>query len=222
MAEAESAGLIFCVQGVAAGYAQAIRAGSAVRIVEDFPTIDDALTHRTPEVLGIIVPVVQAGEALRKVSLADGLAKAVGGADSIGFSRSLPGSFGFLAMTGGIVAAFRQRSHPRQRPLTDLDARLDIRGPRAWAALAALVQLRISHVDGGGDPFISGVAHRLGIELHKVDNPDVIVSLDGVGVQNAADFVSWSDIDLWTAAAQVRLFTAKEPNLDAMREVLLS
>ncbi|MFT3942511.1 MAG: hypothetical protein QM705_01605 [Ancrocorticia sp.] len=185
--------------------------------------LEDLVAQRPAGCVGIAVPPGLA--ALRVASLGDGLAKAVGWADSLAFAGGMPGAYGFLARVGGMVAALRERLGERY---LHVPAQIDTRGPVAWAALAALTQLRADGVACAPDALTGAVAHRLGVELARAstsngsgiifDDDGFTVSFHDLSVQPVR--VDNALIELHTVAAQLRLFTSREPDLAAMREVL--
>ena len=122
--------------------------------------LEDLVVERPSSCVGIAVPPGLA--ALRVAALGDGLAKAVGWSDSLAFAGGMPGAYGFLARVGGMVEALRERLGMRY---LHMPALIEARGPQAWAALAALTQLRVYGVACAPDALTGAVAHRLGVEL---------------------------------------------------------
>ena len=187
--------------------------------------LEELVNQRPSGCVGIAVPPGLA--ALRVAALGDGLAKAVGWADSLAFAGRLPGAYGFLARVGGMVAALREQLGEQYLRVPAL---IDTRGPVAWAALAALTQLRVDGVASAPDAMTGAVAHRLGVEVARPEasggsGPGIIFDDDGFAVSSGAESVApvrvpSSLIELHTVAAQLRLFTSREPDLAAMREVL--
>lgn len=187
--------------------------------------LEELVDQRPDGCVGIAVPPGLA--ALRVAALGDGLAKAVGWADSLAFAGGLPGAYGFLARVGGMVAALREQLGERYLHIV---AQIDTRGPEAWAALAALTQLRVNGVSSAPDAMTGAVAHRLGVEVARTaasasSEPRIIFDDGGFTIGSSTPSaapvrVPSELIELHTVAAQLRLFTSREPDLDAMREVL--
>ncbi len=187
--------------------------------------LENLVAERPSSCVGIALPPGLA--ALRVAALGDGLAKAVGWSDSLAFAGGMPGAYGFLARVGGMVAALRERLGVHY---LHIPALIEARGPEAWAALAALTQLRVDGVVCAPDALTGAVAHRLGVELARPSasggsGPRIIFDDDGFSVRPANESVEPVHVDtalieLHTVAAQLRLFTSREPDLDAMRKVL--
>ena len=213
--------------------------GEAASPQDQLSSLQALIARRPPECLGVALP--PGLTALRGAAGADGLAKAVGWSDSLAFAGGLPGAFAFLAKVGGMVAAIRETTGERY---CDLPARIETNGPVAWAALAALTQLRTSGVSAAPDAMTGAVAHRLGVELARSRPPGAELSpgdqagVAGILFDSEGFHIDWSAagdepdggarsalvgadlVELHTVAAQVRLFTSREPNMEAMREVL--
>ena len=218
MAREESAELILFAGGLSAYNIDLLRAGSSARIEPLSGSLNEAIGAHTPNTLGIVIAPEDGVAAMKACHLSDGLARAVGSVDSIGFSRNLPGAYGFLALVGGIVEAVREAAGRRY---IAGNAHIEAAGPLAWSALAALTQLRVTGIDAGGDPFSGAVAHRLGIELERINVADLVVSGDERGLTLTCDSfaVEPAQVALHTAAAQLRLFTSREPDVAEMRRV---
>ncbi len=205
--------------------ASALAAEMSVAHPAAVEALEELVNQRPDGCVGIAIPPGLA--ALRVAALGDGLAKAVGWADSLAFAGGLPGAYGFLARVGGMVAALREQLGEQY---VSLPAYIDTRGPEAWAALAALTQLRVNGVASASDAMTGAVAHRLGVELARLpasggSGPRITFDDDGFIVSSAGPSVTpvriGSElIELHTVAAQLRLFTSREPDIDAMREVL--
>ena len=187
--------------------------------------LEELVDGRPNDCIGIAVPPGLA--ALRVAALGDGLAKAVGWADSLAFAGGLPGAYGFLARVGGMVAALREELGEQY---VHVPALIEMRGPEAWAALAALTQLRVDGVACAPDALTGAVAHRLGVELARPSASSnaarrIIFDDDGFTLSSDSESVApvrvgSKLIELHTVAAQLRLFTSREPDLDAMRKVV--
>lgn len=215
-----------------------LEASGAVR-VERAASVEDACARRADALAGgetkrawagIAVDAAHYAAAMQAAELRDGLAEAVGFADTLAFAGPLPGAYAFCARVGGIVAAFREATGSLCR--SD-DGAVVGSGPEAWAGLAALTQLRVRRLVAHTEPFDAAtpaVAHRLGIELATAD----AAAFTGVPmVYSARELAAIVDDDekglvvnetvaLHTAAAQVRLLASKEPDLEAMRNAMRS
>ncbi len=178
-------------------------------------SLEDALHHRA--MAGIATGIDDGVAVLRACHLADGLAKAVGCADTVAFSSAIPQPFGFCASVGGIVAAVREVTGMQY---LDGSARIDARGPEAWCAVAGLTQLRLGPIDGNADPMTGAIAHRLGVELQRVADPSV--TFWGMSGETAITGIEVPTmlVKLHTVAAQLRVFYSVEPNEAAMRALI--
>lgn len=210
------------------------------QVTDQVAELQALIENRPVHCLGIALPPGLAG--LRAAAGADGLARAVGWADCLAFAGGLPGGFAFLARVGGMVRAIREAVGEQYLPHT---AQLDTRGPAAWAAMAALTELRVTGISAIPDAMTGAVAHRLGIELvrggdsetfgNSVSHPkQALIRHDASGFSFVLDEGSTDAstgrsrpvkvdnelIELHTVAAQIRLFTSREPDLERMRREL--
>lgn len=207
-------------------------AAGVVDRVQRVDSLEEAFALRSDRVrarwAGIVVDSEHYAEAMRAAELRDGLASAVGFADTLAFAGSLPGAYAFCARVGGVVAAFRE-SMGRDYALTD--GAVIGSGPEAWAGLAALTQVRVSKLTVHAEPFDAvtpAVAHRLGIDILTADadsfaTAPVIYSARELAVilkRPDRGLVIDESVALHTVAAQVRLLTSKEPDMKAMRAVI--
>ena len=292
MGQGESSGLIWWLGSLQDLTCRLLRAGSDADVVildESFgagqPVNDQVarlqrlIDERPRECIGVALAPGLA--ALRVSAGADGLAKAVGWADSLAFAGGLPGAFAFLARVGGMVAAVREALGQSycHRP-----AHIGSQGPEAWAALAALTQLRATGISAVPDAMTGAVAHRMGVELARIGGvgagrtgvnnhaglgssaggglaggggatggnatgggvtaggenapmPGGTIRFDSSGfriergpaardshendqAQCGSIHVGNDAIELHTVAAQLRLFTSREPDVAAMRGVV--
>ena len=282
MGQGESSGLIWWLGSLQDLTCRLLRAGSDADVVildESFgagqPVNDQVarlqrlIDERPRECIGVALAPGLA--ALRVSAGADGLAKAVGWADSLAFAGGLPGAFAFLARVGGMVAAVREALGQSycHRP-----AHIESQGPEAWAALAALTQLRATGISAVPDAMTGAVAHRMGVELARIGGvgagrtgvnnhaglgssagggladgggataggedaptPGGTIRFDSSGfriergpaardshendqAQCGSIHVGNDAIELHTVAAQLRLFTSREPDVAAMRGVV--
>lgn len=215
-----------------------LEASGAVR-VERAASVEDACARRADALAGgetkrawagIAVDAAHYAAAMQAAELRDGLAEAVGFADTLAFAGPLPGAYAFCARVGGIVAAFREATGSLCR--SD-DGAVVGSGPEAWAGLAALTQLRVRRLVAHTEPFDAAtpaVAHRLGIELATADaaaftGAPVVYSareLAAIVDDDEKGLVVNETVALHTAAAQVRLLASKEPDLETMRNVMRS
>ena len=215
-----------------------LEASGAVR-VERAASVEEACARRAdalargktePAWAGIAVDAAHYAAAMQAAELRDGLAEAVGFADTLAFAGPLPGAYAFCARVGGIVAAFREATGSLCR--SD-DGAVVGSGPEAWAGLAALTQLRVRRLVAHTEPFDAttpAVAHRLGIELATADaaaftGAPVVYSareLAAIVDDDEKGLVVNETVALHTAAAQVRLLASKEPDLEAMRNAMRS
>lgn len=215
-----------------------LEASGAVR-VERAASVEEACARRAdalvrgktePAWAGIAVDAAHYAAAMQAAELRDGLAEAVGFADTLAFAGPLPGAYAFCARVGGIVAAFREATGSLCR--SD-DGAVVGSGPEAWAGLAALTQLRVRRLVAHTEPFDAAtpaVAHRLGIELATADAaaftgaPVVYSARELAAIVNDDEkgLVVNETVALHTAAAQVRLLASKEPDLEAMRNAMRS
>lgn len=215
-----------------------LEASGAVR-VERAASVEEACARRAdalargktePTWAGIAVDAAHYAAAMQAAELRDGLAEAVGFADTLAFAGPLPGAYAFCARVGGIVAAFREATGSLCR--SD-DGAVVGSGPEAWAGLAALTQLRVRRLVAHTEPFDAAtpaVAHRLGIELATADAaaftgaPVVYSARELAAIVNDDEkgLVVNETVALHTAAAQVRLLASKEPDLEAMRNAMRS
>ena len=215
-----------------------LEASGAVR-VERAASVEDACARRADALAGgetkrawagIAVDAAHYAAAMQAAELRDGLAEAVGFADTLAFAGPLPGAYAFCARVGGIVAAFREATGSLCR--SDGGAVVGS-GPEAWAGLAALTQLRVRRLVAHTEPFDAAtpaVAHRLGIELATADAaaftgvPMVYSARELAAIVNDDEkgLVVNETVALHTAAAQVRLLASKEPDLETMRSVMRS
>lgn len=215
-----------------------LEASGAVR-VERAASVEDACARRADALAGgetkrawagIAVDAAHYAAAMQAAELRDGLAEAVGFADTLAFAGPLPGAYAFCARVGGIVAAFREATGSLCR--SD-DGAVVGSGPEAWAGLAALTQLRVRRLVAHTEPFDAAtpaVAHRLGIELATADaaaftGAPVVYSareLAAIVDDDEKGLVVNETVALHTAAAQVRLLASKEPDLEAMRNAMRS
>ena len=215
-----------------------LEASGAVR-VERAASVEDACARRADALAGgetkhawagIAVDAAHYAAAMQAAELRDGLAEAVGFADTLAFAGPLPGAYAFCARVGGIVAAFREATGSLCR--SD-DGAVVGSGPEAWAGLAALTQLRVRRLVAHTEPFDAAtpaVAHRLGIELATADaaaftGASVVYSareLAAIVDDDEKGLVVNETVALHTAAAQVRLLASKEPDLEAMRNAMRS
>lgn len=215
-----------------------LEASGAVR-VERAASVEEACARRAdalargktePAWAGIAVDAAHYAAAMQAAELRDGLAEAVGFADTLAFAGPLPGAYAFCARVGGIVAAFREATGSLCR--SD-DGAVVGSGPEAWAGLAALTQLRVRRLVAHTEPFDAAtpaVAHRLGIELATADaaaftgTPVVYSARELAAIVNDDEkgLVVNETVALHTAAAQVRLLASKEPDLEAMRNAMRS
>lgn len=210
----------------------AVRVERAASVEEACARRADALARRKtePAWAGIAVDAAHYAAAMQAAELRDGLAEAVGFADTLAFAGPLPGAYAFCARVGGIVAAFREATGSLCR--SD-DGAVVGSGPEAWAGLAALTQLRVRRLVAHTEPFDAAtpaVAHRLGIELATADAaaftgvPMVYSARELAAIVNDDEkgLVVNETVALHTAAAQVRLLASKEPDLETMRNVMRS
>lgn len=215
-----------------------LEASGAVR-VERAASVEDACARRADALAGgetkrawagIAVDAAHYAAAMQAAELRDGLAEAVGFADTLAFAGPLPGAYAFCARVGGIVAAFREATGSLCR--SD-DGAVVGSGPEAWAGLAALTQLRVRRLVAHTEPFDAAtpaVAHRLGIELATADaaaftGAPMVYSareLAAIVDDDEKGLVVNETVALHTAAAQVRLLASKEPDLEAMRNAMRS
>ncbi|EEZ77983.1 hypothetical protein HMPREF0972_01171 [Actinomyces sp. oral taxon 848 str. F0332] len=215
-----------------------LEASGAVR-VERAASVEEACARRAdalargktePAWAGIAVDAAHYAAAMQAAELRDGLAEAVGFADTLAFAGPLPGAYAFCARVGGIVAAFREATGSLCR--SD-DGAVVGSGPEAWAGLAALTQLRVRRLVAHTEPFDAAtpaVAHRLGIELATADAaaftgvPMVYSARELAAIVNDDEkgLVVNETVALHTAAAQVRLLASKEPDLETMRNAMRS
>lgn len=193
------------------GY-QLIAAGTPVAVQAVSGSPAEVLAGRQDSWLGVACPPGLG--ALRAAESSDGLARAVGFADTLAFAGGLPGAFGFLSRVGGMVQAIRQACGLQY---LSGPARIDTTGPVAWAALAALTQLRAERIDSAPDAMTGAVAHRLGITVSPVMSSSDI-SFDGEGFTIGDVEVPGQQVELYTAGAQIRLLTSKEPDVAAMQK----
>ncbi|MCI1895824.1 MAG: hypothetical protein LKK54_02750 [Ancrocorticia sp.] len=190
--------------------------GGRVQVVV-LPSFDEVARCRG--LSAAVVPLNEGVPALQRAYLADGLAKAVGCADTLAYTEALPEAFGFLATVGALVAAVRETVGSEYM---EGSARIAARGPGAWSALAALTQLRCAPIDGGADPMLGAIAHRLGVTLAPVRDPLVTVATAEHGIPEVqGKFTVQADVvRLHTVAAQLRLACAREPDIGAMRAAI--
>ena len=215
-----------------------LEASGAAR-VERAASVEDACARRADALAGgeterawagVAVDAAHYAAAMQAAELRDGLASAVGFADTLAFAGPLPGAYAFCARVGGIVAAFREAAG---KPRIMADGAVVGSGPEAWAGLAALTQLRVRRLVAHTEPFDAAtpaVAHRLGIELATADAaafagaPVVYSARELAAIVNDEErgLIVNETVALHTAAAQIRLLTSKEPDLEAMRDAMRS
>lgn len=215
-----------------------LEASGAAR-VERAASVEDACARRADALAGgeterawagVAVDAAHYSAAMQAAELRDGLVSAVGFADTLAFAGPLPGAYAFCARVGGVVAAFREAAG---KPRISADGAVVGSGPEAWAGLAALTQLRVRRLVAHTEPFDAAtpaVAHRLGIELATADAaafagaPVVYSARELAAIVNDEErgLIVNETVALHTAAAQIRLLTSKEPDLEAMRDAMRS
>ena len=192
---------------------QLLNAGTPATVISRHVSLPELLKERDETWCGVVVP--PGLSALRVAESSAGLARSVGFADTLAFAGNLPGAFGFLARVSGMVQAIRQIVGTTY--LSGV-ARLDTTGPVSWAALAALTQLRVDSIESRPDAMIGAVAHRLGVSVAPpTHDPTLTFGEDGLIVGDVA--VSGQLMELHTVAAQIRLLTSREPQIEAMMKV---
>ncbi|MGO1591411.1 MAG: hypothetical protein ACTHW1_06335 [Ancrocorticia sp.] len=206
----ESSGLIIWAGSDTDLYFRLLSAGSPCAVVAADTPLPDLLAAREGDWRGIAV--APGMEGLRAAESSDGLARAVGFADTLAFAGNLPGAFGFLARVGGMVAAIREACGA---PYLAGTARINATGPVAWAGLAALTQLRVERIESRPDALVGAVAHRLGVTV-SAPRGEARVTFDGEGFAVDDIRVSGDRVELHTAAAQIRLLTSRAPDMGAM------
>ncbi|MDN6486388.1 MAG: hypothetical protein L0K34_02740 [Ancrocorticia sp.] len=187
-----------------------LAAGTTEHVIAKSGDLGEVLSLREPAWSGVAVP--PGTGALRLAENSDGLAKAVGFADTLAFAGGLPGAFGFLSRVAGMVEAVRQASG--QEYLAGY-ARVNATGPEAWAALAALTQLRVERIESTPDALVGAVAHRLWITVTPPQHEPTI-EFDPTGFRWDGARASNERVELYTAGAQIRLLTSREPDIEAM------
>ncbi len=242
------------------GLSTPISSGTTAAPQEQLALLRELIAGRPGNCVGLVLPPGLA--ALRAAVGADGLAKAVGWADSLAFAGGLPGAFAFLARVGGMVAAIREAVGERY---CEVPARIEMQGPEAWAALAALTQLRACGVSAFPDAMTGAVAHRLGVEMARYKDVSLGESapeadrdgrVRGLRFDSTGFFLDLAEdagepdskgkapinessgcgttvgapgslhvgndlVELHTVAAQLRLFTSREPSMRTMRQALV-
>lgn len=183
----------------------------------------DELGDVASQVVGVCVGGPSRTRVASAAALNDGLAKAVGFSDTLA-TAGVPGYFGFASRVYGLVEAVREVMGERY---VGGEAAVLGSGPDAWAALAAFTQLRVDHLVAYVEPrdaLTQAVAHRLGLDLdarpvESCTGADLVLdarmpSLNVHGVD------CWDVVGLHTVAAQIKVLTSKQPNLNDLRNVL--
>lgn len=180
----------------------------------------DALRHLAGHVskqrfqfAGLLVPTAWALDGARVAASVSGMGSLLSCADLLATVEAIPGLYGYYSLADAFAEALayvRSEGTAHEREAAKELGGVKVEVPREYApgTIAGLVAVKAGTLDVASTPLGAGIAHKVGIDHHHLENPRWTVAPDGEGVGMYFDdalIVPWRHIRTFSIAACARV-----------------